>query len=314
MLLAMQDDEAALESDRPRRVAMIAAFVLLCLVWGSTWLVIKEGLRDLPVLSSAAYRFALAAAIMAVAAGRLHRLEGGDRPPRRLALAMGSLNFALSYGIVYWAETAIPSGLASVLWGVFPMIMAVMGHRFLPGERLDRARFSGFALGLVGVALLFAVDLRTIGAHALGLGGVLLLSPLAAAIGQTIVKRAGGRYSATLLNRDAMAVGAMLLWAAALVTEEPLAVRWTARAVWSVAYLAAFGTVLTFGLYYWLLRWMPSGKLSVIAYVTPALALWLGWLVDGEPLRASTWIGTLFVFAGIALVMRRPGRRGTSAE
>lgn len=293
---------------------MVVAFVVLCLVWGSTWLVIKEGLKDLPVLSSAAYRFALAALIMVVAAGRLHRLEGGEPPPRRLALAMGSLNFAFSYGIVYWAETAIPSGLASVLWGVFPMIMAVMGHRFLPGERLDPARFGGFAIGLVGVVLLFAVDLRAIGAHALGLGGILLLSPMAAAIGQTIVKRAGGAHSAALLNRDAMVIGAALLWVAALATEDPFAVRWTSRALLSVGYLAAFGTVLTFGLYYWLLRWMPSGKLSVIAYITPALALWLGWLVGGEPLRTSTWIGTLLVFAGIALVMRRPARRGPRPE
>jgi drug/metabolite transporter (DMT)-like permease len=312
MLPAVQE---AVESanERPRRAAMVVAFVALCLVWGSTWLVIKEGLRDLPVLSSAAYRFALAAAIMAVAAGRLHRLEGGERPPFRLPIVMGTLNFAVSYGIVYWAETAIPSGLASVLWGVFQMIMALAGHWFLPGERLDVARFGGFAIGLVGVVLLFAIDLRSIGAHALALGGVLLLSPVVAAVGQTIVKRAGARYSATLLNRDALAVGAALLWIAAIATEDPFAVRWTTRALLSVAYLAAFGTVLTFGLYYWLLRWMPSGTLSVIAYVTPAIALWLGWLVEGEPLHASTWIGTLLVFAGIGLVMRRPSRRERAA-
>lgn len=289
----------------PGRLAMLVAFVVLCLIWGSTWLVIKEGLRDLSPFSGAAYRFTLAAAILAVAAPWLHRLEGGGRPPLRLVLAMGSLNFALSYGIVYSAETVIPSGLASVLWGVFPMVMALMGHRFLPGERLDARGLAGFSVGLFGVVVLFATDLRAIGPDALRLGAVLLLSPLAAAVGQTVIKREGGRSSATLLNRDGMLVGAVLLWGAALFSEDPLGVTWSRRALFSVTYLAAFGTVVTFGLYYWLLRYVPSSKLSLIAYVTPAAALWLGWLVDDEPLRVSTLIGTALVFGGVALVVRR---------
>jgi drug/metabolite transporter (DMT)-like permease len=276
--------------------------------------VIKEGLRDLPAFSGAAYRFTIAAAIFVVAARWLHRLEGGEQPPRRLVLAMGTLNFAVSYGIVYWAETVIPSGLASVLWGVFPMLMALSGHVFLPGERLDRRSFAGFVLGLVGVVVLFATDLRDIGPEALGLGALLLCSPLAATIGQTIIKRDGGRSSATLLNRNAMVLGAVLLWCAALIGEDPFAIAWTRRAVLSVAYLAAMGTVVTFGVYYWLLRWVPSNKLALIAYVTPALALWLGWALGGEALHPSTLAGTLLVFAGIALVVRRSAKRPVASR
>ena len=120
----------------PGRVTVVLTVTVLCLIWGSTWLVIKTGLRDLPVLTSAAARFTIAAGAMALLAPALHRREGGTRPPRWLALCMGSLNFAVSYGVVYVAETVIPSGLASVLWAVFPLLTAALGHVWLPGERL----------------------------------------------------------------------------------------------------------------------------------------------------------------------------------
>ena len=302
----------------PGRAIVVAAFGLLCTIWGSTWLVIKEGLRELPPLSGAAYRFALAAAIFTGLARWLHGLEGGERPHRRLWMTMGTLNFAVSYGIVYWAETVIPSGLASVLWGVFPMMMALAGHRFLPGEELDRRGLAGFLLGLLGVAVLFAADLRGIGPEALWLGALLLLSPAAATLGQLIIKRDGSRTSATLLNRNAMILGAVLLWIAALMTEDPFAITWTRRALLSVGYLAAVGTVVTFGVYYWLLRWVPSNKLSLIAYVTPALALWLGWWLGDEALQPTTLAGTVLVLAGVALVVhqhrRRPGTEHVSSK
>ena len=293
------------DAGKPGRVTAVAAVALLCVIWGSTWLVIKEGLQDLPTFGSAAYRFTIAAALFVVLAPWLHRREGGEPPPLRLAIAMGTLNFATAYGLVYWAETAIPSGLASVLWAVFPMMMALAGHLWLPGERIDRRSFAGFFVGLIGVLVLFATDLRAIGSDAIGKGALLLASPLASTLGQTIVKRNGGHVSATLLNRNAMIVGALLLWIFAAIVESPLEVAWTRRALLSVGYLAVIGTVVTFGIYYWLLRWIPSNRLALIAYVTPAIALWLGFAVGDEPLRGTTLAGTLLVLFGIALVVRK---------
>ena len=117
---------------------------LLCLVWGSTWVVIQGGLQSLPPFSSAALRFAIAALCMSGLAAALGKREGGTRPGLGLSLAQGCCNFAGSYGIVYWSETRLPSSLVSVLWAVFPMMQAVAGHLYLPAERLGAGQVAGW--------------------------------------------------------------------------------------------------------------------------------------------------------------------------
>ena len=129
----------------PKTVNLLVA--LLCLLWGSTWVVISEGLKDLPPFTSAGVRFAIAGMLMIVVAMTMGRREGGRAPAPTLWITLGILNFAVSYGIVYWATTLLPSGLVAVLWGVFPMMMAAMGHFFLPGERLRWAQWLGFVAG-----------------------------------------------------------------------------------------------------------------------------------------------------------------------
>lgn len=287
----------------PSPLVVALGVALLCAIWGSTWIVIKAGLRDLPVLSSAAARFTLAAVVFVAVAPRLHRREGGERPRWWLALAMGLLNFAVPYGIVYTVETVIPSGLTSVLWAVFPMMTAVLAHMWLPGERLAPRQWLGFSVGFLGVAVLFATDLRGIGPSALAAGGLLLLSPLAAALGQVVLKRHGPGTSAALVNRDGMVVAALALWLVALPLEQQSTAVLSTAALGSVAYLGLVGTVVAFGVYFWLLRWVSASRLSLIAYVTPAIALWLGWAVGDEPLAASTIGGTGLVLLGIALAL-----------
>ena len=288
---------------RPGPLKVVLLTALLCLIWGSTWVVIKSGLDDLPALGSAAARFTLAAACMSILCAFLARREGGARPTLGLTLALGSLNFAASYGIVYWTEARLPSALVSVLWAVYPMLQALLGHLVLPGERLARAQALGFGLGFLGVASLFATDLRGLGPEAIPAGAVLLVSPLVSAFGTTIVKRHGAGTSSMLLNRNGMWVGAVLLWLAALAGHD-VSFRWTGSAVFSLVYLALFGTVTAFGLYFWLLRHTPANRMSVIAYVTPGVAILLGLVLRHEPVGVWTVAGLALILLGVTLVHR----------
>ncbi|MCB9892015.1 MAG: EamA family transporter [Planctomycetes bacterium] len=296
----------------PSRARILSCYALLCVIWGSTWVVIKEGLDELPPFTSAAARFVVAAGALLVLAPFLARREGGVRPPLAVVVQQGTFNFALSYGIVYWSETVLPSGLVSVLWAVFPLMMGLVGHVFLTGERLRLAQALALCVGFLGVVLLFETDLAAIGKDAARAGAILLLSPLVCTIGTVAIKRAGPGISATYLNRDGLILGAVLLSAFAWFTERDNTIVTSSTAIGSVLYLSLAGTVLTFQLYFWLLRWVPAYKMSLIAFVTPAIALCLGSLVRGEPVGKTTIAGLALILVGCLGVLR--GKRGTKAR
>jgi drug/metabolite transporter (DMT)-like permease len=234
--------------------------------------------------------------------------EGGAAPRPKLWIALGVCNFAVSYGIVYRTETVLPSGLVALLWGVFPMLMAASGHWFLSGERLGVRQWLGMLLGFVGLVVLFATDVRALGPEALPAALILFASPVVSTVGNTIVKREGAGTSSLVLNRNGMLLGAVLLSAAALALERDVEVRLTPAAIASVLYLAIPGTVVTFGLYFWLLRYVDAHKLSLIAYVTPAIALALGSTLGDEPFTATIAAGAALILAGVVLVVSTPRR------
>ena len=279
---------------------------LLCAIWGSTWIVIQRGLRDLPPFTSAGCRFLVAAVVMAIATPFVRRREGGANPPTWLALVVGLLSFGASYALVYWSETRLPSGLSSVLWSIFPLLIALASHFFLPDGRLSARKWLGFAAGFVGVALLFATDIRDAGPASVPAALWLCLSPVCAAIGTIAVKRHGAGTSSVVLNRNALAIGAVVLCAAAWLFERDARATWTPAAIASVVYLALVGTALTFGLYFWLLRHMPAHKLSLISYVTPAIALLVGTVIGEEPFTLFTCLGSASILTGVWLVVRAP--------
>jgi drug/metabolite transporter (DMT)-like permease len=294
------------------KTAVLIAVV--CLVWGSTWIVIAGGLADLPPLTSAAARFSVAAVAMSVVAHFLKKREGGSAPTLALSIGIGSLNFGACYGLVYWSETRLPSAFVSVLWSVFPMLMAISEHFFLAGDKLRPRQWAGFGVGFLGVALLFATDLAKIGPGAIPAGAILLGSPLLSVVGTTIVKRKGAHTSSVLLNRNGMWIGAAILAAAAWRFERDAPAHWTAPAIASVLYLALAGTVLTFSIYFWLLRHTPASRLSLTAYVTPAIALLLGGVVGREPITGWTLSGSGLILAGVALVVRGGRSKGSEKQ
>src|SRR3954466_8898488 len=154
------------------RGAALALYALLVLIWSSTWVAIKIGLEDSPALLGAGIRFGVAgAALLSFAAARRRSLHTG----RGLALVLGVLPFAFTYGLVYWGEQYIPSGLTAVLFGVMPLYTAllaaallaggplypaVVAAALLPCEPLRPGLLAGVALAMGGLALAFAESLK----------------------------------------------------------------------------------------------------------------------------------------------------------
>lgn len=298
-------------TDSPPRTWLVPFLIaLLCAIWGSTWWAIRLCLADgnQPPLSSAALRFVLAGLAMAAATPHLLRLDPKPAPSKWLWLATGTCSFAGSYGVLYVAEQVVPSGIAAVLWAIFPLLMAGSGV-FVLGERLRPAQLGGFVVSFLGIVAVFAGDLGGDGTrdpHLLGSALLLLLSPCVSAIGTTLVKKFGQGTSSVLLNRNGMLFGALLLAVVAFTCESPLAMRWTLPTTVATIYLALFGTALTFGAYFWLLQRVAASRLALISYVTPVLAVVLGVLVGDGTADRWLWLGTALVVIGVALVVQKP--------
>jgi drug/metabolite transporter (DMT)-like permease len=295
----------AASDSSPRPRVVLALMGLISLVWGSTWLVIRTGLEDLPPLFAAAVRFVVAAAVMALLVPLLRAREGGDRPPFSVVLSQAVFQFAGNFALVYWCETVIPSGLVSVLWATYPLMMALTGHFLTRSERLQGRQWFGLVLAFAGVAALFATDIASAGPRAVVMGLLLLLGPLGVTYSTVLIKRKAAGSSSLILNRDSMALGAVLLLILSALFERESTVRPTRGAVFSVLYLAVFGSVITFGAYLWLLRTVPAYRLSLVSYITPVIALLLGTVLADEPFGATTAFGALLALGGVALTLRR---------
>jgi len=152
--------------------------------------------------------------------------------------------------------------------------------------------------------LLFATDVAALGAFGSTAALVFLISPVVSSLGTVLVKKYGAGVNSLRLNRDGMALGAVLLSACAVVTERDATIVWTPGAIASIAYLALIGTVFTFGVYFWLLRTMPAHKLAVVPYVTPVVAVLLGVVFRGEPVHWTTLAGCAAILAGVVLTTK----------
>src|SRR5712671_7540638 len=279
-------------------------WLILCGIWGSTWLFIKIGLTDLPPLTFAGIRFALASLILMLMV--LARRAAWPRTRREWTLiaVVGVLQFSLNYGLVFWGEQYISSGLAAVLKSSFPAFGLVFAHLYLPQERMTTARVVGVLLGVCGVAVIFSDQLSVAGSMAL-LGSVaMVLSALCGSYSNVLVKAYGGKIDPQVFAACQMIFGFVPLLAIGISTEgNPLRYHWTTMAVVSLLYLTVVGSVAAFALYYWMVRKMDVTNTMLIALVTPVVAVILGMIVLHEKLNWRLLAGSVCIISGIGLIV-----------
>jgi drug/metabolite transporter (DMT)-like permease len=269
------------------------------LIWSSTWVAIKIGIEDVPPLLSAGIRFGLAGAGLLLLARALGRSLRTDAV---LATILALLPFAGAYGLIYWGEQYVPSGLAAVLFGVMPLYSATIASVALADEPLRARLVAGIAVAIVGLAIAFGESLALGDAEwALLAATACAVAPLCAAIGNVSIKRRGNTLDPIVLNAWAMLGGGALL----LVTSAPLEdwgqAAWTAQSLGSIAYLAAIGSAVPFVTLTILLRELPAVTVSYITLLLPFGALAFGATIYGETVTVAAIGGALLVATGLLI-------------
>jgi drug/metabolite transporter (DMT)-like permease len=238
-------------------------------------------------------------------------------PQRRqdwaLLAVTGILAFCLNYGLLFWGEQYISSGLAALLQATIPAFGLVIAHFYLPAERLTPAKIVGVLMGVGGVAVVFSSQLGVAGPKALAGCVALVLSSVCAAYSNVLVKAYGRKLDPAILAGGQMLFGLIPLLLIGIPLEgNPLRFHWTPMAVAALLYLAMVGSVLAFLLYYWLVQNMEVTRTMLVALVTPVVAVILGMLVLKEELNWRTLAGGAMIMAGIALIVVR--RRKSQVE
>jgi drug/metabolite transporter (DMT)-like permease len=266
-------------------------------------LVIKVGYGDLGPFNVAGLRFLIAGALMAAAASVTGaRWPRGGREWSAVA-AIGLLLFAGDYGLIYWSEQYIESGLTAVLFATLPLTTLFVARAYIPGERITSRKLASSVLALGGTIALFADRVR-LDAAAMRPMAAVLVAVVCAAAGSVISKRDTHDIPASTLNASAMLMGAAILLVLSLALGDGLRLP-SDRVTWAaVAYLALFGSVVAFLLYFSLLKAWSVMSLSFISVFTPAIALFLGWLVLGEPLTFWKLGGAALILVAVVLSTR----------
>ncbi len=283
----------------------ILVWLLLCFVWGTTWIFIKLGLNDLPPISFAALRFTVACLILLP----ILFLQKIELPQGKkiwtIILITGILQFCFNYGLLFWGEQHITSGLAAVLQATIPAFGLVLARIYV-GEQITGLKILSILLGLAGVAVIFREQLVLHGQMAFLGSLAVVVGAFGAAYASVLTKAKGQSQHPASLVFWQMLVGQIPLWLVGLATEgNPFNFRWTWQAVICVLFLAVVGSIVAFWLYYWLLSKIDVSKAMMIAFVTPLVAVFVGSFF-GEKLYLQTLFGGLLILLSVLLIIIRP--------
>jgi drug/metabolite transporter (DMT)-like permease len=289
-----------------RRSLVVAAYVAVCVLWGSTYLAIRIALEGFPPFFISAARFVVAGGVLYAAAR-----ARGERPPRPVewgaSVLTGALFFVVGNGLLNVAEKTVSSGLASVLVATMPLWATIFARAF--GDRMTRAEVAGIALGLVGVVVLnFGGELRA----SPGGAALALLAPMGWALGSIAGKKLPLPRGVMRTATQMLGGGAVLL-VVSLGAREPLPTAPSVRAIVAVAYLGVFGSLVGFTAYTYLLEHTRPAIATSYAYVNPVIAVLLGVVFAGERFGAGSLAGTVIVLAAVVVVGRARLRQPAAA-
>ncbi|HVO75461.1 MAG TPA: EamA family transporter [Ignavibacteriaceae bacterium] len=277
-------------------------YILLCFIWGSTWIVIRSGLTSLTPIISAGYRFTLASFfVFSLMKYNNFKLQT-DRTSAILYIFMAFFSYVFPYSLVYWAESpqaGVPSGLSAVLFGVYPFFIALFSFFFIKNESVNVSQIIGMISGFLGIVIIFSDSFSgNISSFLLGMAAVVLSAVMQAAMLITI-KKYGHHLNPLSMNFIPMFLAGIVLLSAGYSVEDVNQLKFDSAAVLSILYLAFFGSTVTFTSYYWLLKRVNVVVLSMIAFITPIVALLLGWIFYNEQLSFNLFLGTLLVLSGL---------------
>jgi drug/metabolite transporter (DMT)-like permease len=297
---------------RPPAWKTLLAFAIIYFVWGSTFLAIRVGVREVPPFLMAGLRFLAAGAILYA----WMRMKGDASPTFRewrAATLLAVLIFVFDYGLLFWAERRVPSGVAAVMMATIPVFMTLSEIVFLGTQRLSFRLAVALLVGIGGVAVLVSHSER-LGAGAIDTAGAvaLVIGAISWSVASALTRKLALPASKGMSSAAQMFAGGILLALAAAAMGEfkgfhPQAV---SRNAWlALVYLIVAGSIVAFTAYVWLIHHESPTKVGTYAYVNPVVAVVLGYFFGKEAVGPRTLLGTLLVLVSVVVITTAPKKK-----
>jgi drug/metabolite transporter (DMT)-like permease len=296
-------------ASRPRTWKVLLAFAIIYFVWGSTFLAIRVGVREVPPFLLAGMRFLVAGIVLC---GWM-RARGTPSPTAREwggASLLAVLIFVLDYGLLFWAERRVPSGIAAVMMATIPVFMALGEIVFLRTQRLTFRLGLSLLVGMTGVAVLVG--------HTMSLGeapidtagaGALLVAAISWSVAASLSRKMPLPAAKAMSSGAQMLAGGVLLTLTAALLGEFRGFHAAAvsRGAWlALAYLIVAGSIIGFTAYVWLIHHESPTKVGTYAYVNPVVAVLVGYFLGGEAIGPRTIVGTALVLVSVVVITTTP--------
>ena len=295
----------------PLRV--VAAYVSVAVIWGSTWGAIKVGVNDVPPFVFAFARAVAVASVLTIIALALRQPFPRGTRKVLIAIVVGVINIGLTWSIIFWAEQFVPSGLVAVFGSAAPVWTAVLAHFMVKGDRLSVLKVLGLILGLGGTVLLIGAPDAADGTAGLIATALLALMPITWAVAAILQSR----FLTEVAPIPTVALGVWVsaaLLAPLAFAQLPQGAHWTIASVLAFVWLVLFGTCFAMVVSLWLYRKLRPTTITLIQVVVPAEAILIGTIWLGEPVSIRMLAGAALVIAAVALNAVAGGGTPPSAE
>ena len=303
-------------ASHPPKWKTLLAFAIIYFVWGSTFLAIRVGVREVPPFLLAAMRFLVAGLVLYG-----WTMARGERSPSARQWASVSLLavliFVLDYGLLFWAEQRVPSGIAAVMLATIPVFMALSEIILLATQKLTARLALALSIGIGGVAVLMSGSLDLGVAPIDRLGAVaLIFAAISWSVASALSRKLPLPPSKVLSSGAQMLAGGVFLTVASAALGEFRDFHpWTvSRGAWlALLYLIVAGSIIGFTAYVWLLHHESPTKVGTYAYVNPVVAVLVGYFLGGEALGLRTILGALLILVSVVVITATPVKKPVAA-
>ena len=278
----------------------------------------KIGIESIPPLLSLGIRLTLASLILGFIVFMKRLTIPAEKKFWMLVLIMCGTSFTVPFVLIYWAQLRVDSGLASVLFATYPFWVAIISRVLLPNEKISILRISGIVIGFLGVIFIFNNGFSDVSIRMFYGMAAIIAGAIIQAFGLVYLRRLGEHAHPVTLNFCSMSLSALPLFVASFIVEDYSNLLFNVQSIGAIVYLSVFCTVITFVIYFWLVKHVEAVILSLSAFITPVIAVVIGVIVMGEKITNDVYIGSALVLIGVAVasigdlfaLFRRRGAKG----